>query len=182
MARLGCARLVLARGRADRSEEEENRMLSQTQRDSIVAEIKAQGRQIKSMSPDAAARMSSLASSVAFAEGHLGHILQQVQHSQVSGSGSGGARTWTTQYATPQILSYFSKDEWELFEGAGTNSAMEHLIHRLLQLGYVRLSEPCKAWCTGLLLHMAQQSHATANVKAKWLKTFKGLYCRRAKS
>ena len=45
----------------------------------------------------------------------------------------------------------------------------------------MRLSEPCKAWCTGLLLHMAQQSKATTAVKATWYSLFKKEYARRAK-
>ena len=50
MARLGCARLVLLRGRGSRSDEEQE-MLSKTQVDAILAEIKGQTPQLKSMSP-----------------------------------------------------------------------------------------------------------------------------------
>ena len=166
------------RGRNSRSDEEQE-MLSKTQVDAILAEIQGQTQQLKSMSPEAAARVSSLASSVPFAPGHLSHVLKQI--GRIQSKGSGGARTWTQQYATPQILSYFTKAEWELFEGAGANVAMEHLIHRLVQLGYVRLSETCKAWCTGLLLHMSQQANATASVKQRWLDLFKTQYARRAR-
>ena len=118
MARLGCARLVLLRGRNSRSDEEQE-MLSKTQVDAILAEIKRQTPQLKSMSPEAATRVSSLASSVPFAPGHLSLVLKQI--GRIQSKGSGGARTWTQQYATPQILSYFPKAEWELFEGAGAN-------------------------------------------------------------
>ena len=75
MARLGCARLVLLRGRDSRSDED-HEMLSKTQVDAILAEIKGQTPPLKSMSPEAAARVSSLASSVPFAPGHLSHVLK----------------------------------------------------------------------------------------------------------
>ena len=107
MARLGCARMVLTRGRAIRTAGEQ-KLLSQTQVDAIVAEMQTNSLGMKRMDPGAASRMSSLASSVPWAEGHLGVVLQQMRRCQSSGMGSGGARRWTTQYATPAILAYFT--------------------------------------------------------------------------
>ena len=78
MARLGCARMVLMRGRARRTTDEQ-KQLSKIQVDAIVSEMQVNTSEMKRMDPGAASRMSSLASSVPWAEGHLGVVLEQMR-------------------------------------------------------------------------------------------------------
>ena len=86
------------------------------------------------------------------------------------------------QRATPEILSYFTRSEWDAFRGQGVRLAMSFLIERLVQLGYTRLSEPCKAWCTSLLLHIAGMDNAVDATKQNILIAFKKDYTRKIRT
>ena len=56
---------------------------------------------------------------------------------------------------------------------------MEFLIGRLLQLGGLCLSEPCKAWCVSLCLLLNGMPHCTDATRAQVLQHFKKEYARR---
>ena len=65
--------------------------------------------------------------------------------------------------------------------GKNVVTAMDFLITRLHQLGGKCLSEPCKAWCTALLLHLSGMDHATESSKQQVLDFFKKEYARRGR-
>ena len=61
------------------------------------------------------------------------------------------------------------------------NMAMHYLITRVLQLGIRRLSEPCKAWCVGLLLYLADMPNAHHDTKDRVKATFKTGYTKQVR-
>ena len=80
------------------------------------------------------------------------------------------------QKATPNIIHYFARSEWEQFQDKGVHMAMDYLITRLLQLGYKNVSEPCMAWCASLMLYLAKLGNSPQNVKQQVLTHFKNEY------
>ena len=175
MTRLGCARVLLANKRGA----PEHSTFSKLQHDAIIDLFKLHEGDVCGMNAESKAKMASLASSGSWVPEHLASILDHISppDTEVATRKPRGKM----QRATPEILSYFTQSEWATFRGQGVRLAMSFLIERLVQLGYTRLSEPCKAWCTSLLLHIAGMDSASDPTKQNILIAFKKDYMRKVR-
>ena len=86
------------------------------------------------------------------------------------------------QKFTPNILNYFTSAEWDRMQGQQSlGVAVDFLITRLHQLGGRCLSEPCKAWCSSLILSLRGLSNCTESTKQQVLEFFKKEYASRGR-
>ena len=171
MARIGCARMVLARAAATPQRD----IVSRLQTDAVVDLMRRQKDALAALGPDIRARVSALASGVAFRPDDLGRILQLLEPPEPKPA----TPRADMQTYTPNIQHYFTESEWSGMKGRNIASAMDLLITRLLQLGAKCLSEPCKAWCASLLLSLSGMGGSTESTKQQVHAIFKVEYARR---
>ena len=178
MSRLGCARVLLANKRGTA----EHATLSKLQHDAILDLFTHHEGDMARMNAESRAKMASLASSGSWVPEHLAEILDHISPPEEQAVVATRKPRGKMQRATPEILSYFTRSEWDTFRNQGVRLAMSFLIERLVQLGYTRLSEPCKAWCTSLLLHIAGMDTANDVTKQNILIAFKKDYTRKIRT
>ena len=173
MARLGCARIILSRNKGGAQHE----TVSRLQADAVIDLMKRQGPAIGALDPEVRARVAALATAGEWYSADLARILTLLVPPKPK-----DAKTRSDmQTYTPSILHYFTASEWSGMEGQGVASAMDLLITRLLQLGAKCLSEPCKAWCSSLLLSLNGMGRCTEHTKQHVHAVFKAEYRRRAR-
>ena len=150
-------------------------MASRIQCDAILDLMKHHATDLGKLSPDMRSRVASLASSGAWHKEHLAQILDRL-----TPKASNTARV-KMQKVAPNIIHYFTRTEWEQFKNKGMHLAMDFLISRLLQLGYRNASEPCMAWCSSLLLYIAEMGGSAQSTKQQVFAHFKNEYHLRGK-
>ena len=111
MARLGCARMILARSKGGPQHE----TVSRLQADAVIDLMKRAGSAITSLDPDVRARASTLATAGAWHPTDLARILTLLAEPKKATSRS------DMQTYTPNVLHYFRGSEWSGMDGGGDN-------------------------------------------------------------
>ena len=174
MARLGCARMLLLRSK----DTPQHAIVSRLQADAVISLMQRQAVAIAAMSTDMRARMAALATAGAWHPTDIANIMKFL-HPPAPKQIVVRAKM---QKFTPNILHYFTAAEWEQMRGQQSlGVAVDFLIGRLHQLGGRCLSEPCKAWCSSLLLTLNGMSNCTESTRKQVLEFFKAEYARRGR-
>ena len=176
MARLGCARMLLMRSK----DTAQHAIVSRLQADAVVDLMQRQAVEMADMAPGMRAKMGALATAGAWCPGDMAKIMSLVQPPAPLPR-QAAVRTKMQKF-TPNILNYFTAAEWDRMQGQQSlGAAVDFLIGRLHQLGGRCLSEPCKAWCSSLLLSLHGLGNATEATKKQVLEYFKKEYANRGR-
>ena len=173
MARLGCARILLAKALGSPRHE----LVSRTQKDAVLDLLKNNKEALAAMDAEGRAALVTLANSASWYPGHDEEILAFLEKLVPKPK----APRRPMQTFMPSILDYFTDAEWTKMQGAQAPQKMDALLSRLVQLGGRNLSEPCKAKLCSLLMHLQGIGAATQGTKKAFLDMFKSEYKRRAR-
>ena len=175
MARLGCARMLLLRSKGT----PQHAIVSRLQADAVIDLMQRQAVAIAAMSTDMRARMAALAIAGAWHPTDLANIMKLLHPPAPKQT---VVRAQMHKF-TPNILHYFTAAEWEQMRSRqqSLGVAVDFLIGRLHQLGGICLSEPCKAWCSSLLLSLHGMANSTESTRKQVLVFFKAEYARRGR-
>ena len=176
MARLGCARMLLMRSK----DTAQHTIVSRLQADAVCDLMQRQAVDMANMAPDMRAKMGALATAGAWCPVDIAKIMSLVQPPPKP-MPVVATRTKMQKF-TPNILNYFTSAEWDRMQGQQSlGVAVDFLITRLHQLGGRCLSEPCKAWCSSLILSLRGLSNCTESTKQQVLEFFKKEYASRGR-
>ena len=179
IARLGVARILLRKHVGTPSHE----AVSLAQKDAVLAVMSRVTETLGEMEAHDHSAIVSLASDAPWCAKHLDEILGPLLKAQENRNSRETEKKTRrpSQEFTPNILHYFTAAEWDRFTQEKSQHKAEFLITRVLQLGGINLTEPCKAWLSALLVKMVGLENATQRTKQEFYDGFKIEYKRRAR-
>jgi len=173
MARLGCARLLLARAKGNM----EHPIVSRVQMDAVIASMEP--KLMAGMAPDHRAMLLALLTRCEFLQEHLQKLLVLVEPPAATPAKIVPSKR-PMQVFVPNILHYFTDAEWARMTG-NVHDARDLLIVRILDLGGINISEKCKASLVSLLLYLFGMRTLDEATKKSLLEQFKAEHKKRAR-
>ena len=175
MARLGCARFVLAKAKG----KPEEALASRVQKDALVALMSKVAAWLPGLSSDDRGKLLFLLVQCPFCEEDKQAILDLVQPLPAPAADSKKQRT-PMQRFYPKILEYFREDEWvAMSERKNLQYTASLVIDRVLDLGGNHVSEQCWSSLVACILWTSGAAKLDMEAKSRILMFVKAEHKRR---
>ena len=174
MARVGCARLIVAKARG----KPEERLVSRVQKDGVIAAMSKDAGLLQGLSSDDRGKLLALLSQCHFHDDDMKAILTLLSPPEREKK-----QRAPMQKFYPQILHYFREDEWAAMEKARQlHLIAPKIVERILALGGRNVSERCMASIVACMLWMCGAMALDMDAKTRILAFVKAEYKRRVRA
>ena len=176
MARVGCARLLVAKAKGKLEEG----VVSRVQKDALLAAMSKNAEFLPGLSSENRGKLLALLLQCSFAEDDKAAILKMVD--PVVAQKKKKSKRKQMQVFYPTILQYFRTDEWRsMRDTADMCNVVDVFVSRLLELGGCNLSEPCMASVVSCMMWLCGAMRLDQQSKSRVLMYVKAEYKRRGR-